>query len=83
MKSDRILLAEWLGDVTDSYTDIPWPLVHDSAGSEIVHWLNGKNHTECQMILEKDSAPNDGMFRLYAEFYVPALRSEFAIRFAK
>ena len=64
MKSDRILLAEWVGDVTDSYTDIPWPLVHDSSGPEIVQWLNGKNYTECQMILEKESSPNYGKFRL-------------------
>jgi hypothetical protein len=83
MKSDRVLLAEWLGDTTDGYTDIPWPLIHDRAGDEIVRWLNQQDHTLCQMILEKDSEMNAGMHRLYAEFYQPALRTEFALRFAK
>lgn len=83
MKSDRVLLAEWLGDSTDGYTDIPWPLIHDRAGDEIVRWLNQQDLSGCQMILEKASGVSTGKQRLYAEFYQPALRTEFALRFGK
>ena len=81
MKSDRIKLAEWIGDVTDGYVDIPWPLVHKQAGSEIISWLNRQDYVRCQMILdkEKDSAVQS----LWAEFYDINLRAECALRFGK
>jgi hypothetical protein len=83
MKSDRVLLAEWLGDITDGYTDIPWPMVHDQAGDETVRWLNQREFTDCQMILEKGQGTDSGMQKLYAEFYRAELRTEFALRFGK
>lgn len=83
MKNDRVLLCEWLGDTTDGYNDIPWPMVHEWAGYEAVRWINGKDHTKVQLILEKSTGIDAGMQRLYVEFYHPALRSEFALRFAK
>lgn len=84
MKTDRVLLAEWLGDSTDSYNDIPWPMVHEWAGYDVVRWINQQDYTRCQMILEKDPNPlHTGVQRLYAEFYDSALRTEFALRFAK
>lgn len=84
MKSDRVLLAEWLGDYTDSYNDIPWPLVHERAGSDAIRWLNQQDHTEVQMILEKgEGGGRTGQQRLYAEFYLPILRTEFALKFNK
>lgn len=83
MKNDRVMLAEWLGDYTDGYNDIPWPMVHEWAGYETIRWINQKPHTEVQLILEKEQGLNAGMQRLYAEFYVPSMRTEFALRFNK
>jgi hypothetical protein len=84
MKTERVFLCEWLGDYTDSYNDIPWPMVHEWVGHEAVRWLNSHPWEQVQLILEKETAPmTAGIQRLYAEFYVPALRSEFALRFAK
>lgn len=81
MKNDRYRLAKWLGDYTDGYVDIPWPLVHDQASSEVISWLNSRDHVQCQMILEKLS---DGAGQeLWAEFYDPRLYTEFLIRFGK
>jgi hypothetical protein len=84
MKTDRVFLCEWLGDYTDSYNDIPWPMVHEWVGYDAVRWINSHPWEQVQLILEKDRSPmSAGIQRLYAEFYVPALRSEFALRFAK
>jgi hypothetical protein len=84
MKHDRVFLAEWLGDTTDGYNDIPWPMVHEWAGHDCIRWINGQNYNRCQLILEKDIDPlKTGMQKLYAEFYDPALRTEFALRFGK
>jgi hypothetical protein len=59
-------------------------MVHEWVGYEAIRWINGQNHEHAQLILEKDQTPlNAGIQRLYAEFYMPALRSEFALRFAK
>ena len=84
MKNDRVLLCEWLGDTTDGYNDIPWPMVHEAVGYEVVRWINSQSHDLCQLILEKGTGLYDtGMQKLYVEFYQPSLRSEFALRFAK
>jgi hypothetical protein len=84
MKTDRVFLCEWLGDVTDSYNDIPWPMVHEWVGYECIRWINSQNHHDAQLILEKNDDPlYTGMFKLYAEFYQPVLRTEFALRFDK
>ena len=80
MKSDRIFLHNWQGDVTDGYVDIPWPLVHKVVGSESISWLNGRDHTKVQMILEKTS---DGWQSLWAEFYCEKTQIEYLLRFAK
>ena len=80
MKSDRVFLHNWKVDSADEYVDIPWPLVHKCAGAELVSWLNSRDHTEAQMILEKTS---DGWQTLWAEFYDSKIRTEFALRFAK
>ena len=80
MKSDRIFLHRWVGDSTDGYVDIPWPLIHQHVDPEIISWVNMRDPSEAQMILDKSS---DGMQSLYAEFYRPELRTEFALRFAK
>ena len=84
MKTERVFLCEWLGDYTDGYNDIPWPMVHEWVGHDAIRWINSQDYHHAQLILEKDTAPMSvGIQRLYAEFYVPALRSEFALRFAK
>lgn len=83
MKNNRVYLCEWLGDYTDGYNDIPWPMVHEWVGYETVRWLNSQNHESCQLILEKQTGLNAGIHKLYAEFYDPNLRTEFALRFAK
>ena len=81
MKNDRVFLCEWLGDHTDGYNDIPWPMVHEWAGQEMIRWINQQKHTDCQLIMEKGT--DHGFVRLCAEFYNPNLRTEFALRFAK
>ena len=84
MKTDRVFLCEWLGDSTDGYNDIPWPMVHEWVGYDCIRWINSRPYEQCQLILEKQTgSQNTGMQRLYAEFYTPGLRSEFALRFAK
>ena len=83
MKNDRVFLCEWLGDPTDGYNDIPWPMVHEWAGHETIRWINQQAHTDCQLIMEKGTGANHGFIRLCAEFYNPNLRTEFALRFAK
>lgn len=83
MKTERVFLAEWLGDTSDGYNDIPWPMVHEWVGYEAIRWINGQNVNDVQMILERQDGMSAGMFKLYAEFFRPALRSEFALRFAK
>jgi len=83
MKTDRVFLCEWLGDYTDGYNDIPWPMVHEWVGHDAVRWINGKDHTKVQMILEKSTGIDAGMHQLYAEFYLPCLRTEFALKFGK
>lgn len=83
MKVDRVFLCEWLGDNTDGYNDIPWPMVHEWVGYDVVRWLNRQDPIRCQMILEKDTGINSGMQKLYAEFYDPKLRTEFALIHAK
>lgn len=81
MRSDRIKLAEWIGDVTDSYVDIPWPLVHKQAGSEIISWLTKQDHIQCQMILDKKK--DSAIQSLWAEFYDANLRAECDLKFGK
>lgn len=84
MKTERVFLCEWLGDYADGYNDIPWPMVHEQVGYDAIRWIKCHPWEQVQLILEKPTAPMAaGMQRLYAEFYVPALRSEFALRFAK
>ena len=83
MKSDKIFLCEWLGDPTDGYNDIPWPMVHEWVGYDVIRWINSHSHTECQLILERGTDFNHGFIKLYVEFYVPARRTEFALKFAK
>ena len=79
MKSDLIHLAEWQGQ-EDEYVDIPWPKVHQLVGNEQIRWIQRQDPTRCQLIL--DSTLN-GIYKLYAEFYDPRLRTEYALRFAK
>jgi hypothetical protein len=80
MKSSRHRLAHWLGDYTDGYVDIPWPLVHDQAGTERISWLNRQDPVSVQIILEKD--PKDHCLQsLWAEFYNDGKYSEYLLRF--
>lgn len=83
MKNERVFLCEWLGDSTDGYNDIPWPMVHEWVGYDCIRWLNSQNHLDCQLILEKGKDFSHGFMKLYAEFYSEKLRTEFALRFAK
>lgn len=83
MKNDRVFLAEWLGDSTDGYNDIPWPLVHEWVGDDAIRWINQQPYTAVQMILDKQTGLNSGIQKLYAEFYHPTLRTEFALKFGK
>lgn len=80
MKSDLIYLAEWDGYQGDDYVDIPWPKVHQLVGNEQIRWIQNQDPTKCQLIL--DTADN-GIHKLYAEFYDPLIRVEYALRFAK
>lgn len=83
MKSDRVFLCEWLGDHSDGYNDIPWPMVHEWAGYETIRWINSRNHADCQLILERGTDFSHGFIKLYVEFFNPVTRTEFALRFAK
>jgi hypothetical protein len=83
MKSDLIHLAEWKvyeHEEYVEYVDIPWPKIHQLVGNEQIRWIQSQDPTRCQLIL--DSTLN-GLRKLYAEFYDPLLRVEYALRFAK
>jgi hypothetical protein len=80
MKNDRVFLHNWQGGIEDGYVDIPWPLVHQVAGTEMVSWLNRQDPVRVQMILDRTA---DGWQILWAEFYDEKIRTEFALRFAK
>jgi hypothetical protein len=79
MKSERIKVAEWLGDYTDGYVDIPWPEVQRQAGQEIIKWVNSQSEIKAQLILEKTP---DAVQSLWIEFYDHSLRIECALRFS-
>ena len=82
MKTERVFLAEWaVSSFDEDNHDIPWPMVHEWAGHDVIRWLNSQNLHRCQLVLDK--LPAVGMRKLYAEFYDPRLRTEFALRFAK
>lgn len=84
MKNSKVFLCEWLGDTTDSYNDIPWPMVHEWAGYDCIRWVNSQDPSDCQMVLERSTGLYDsGTQRLYVEFFNDNLRTEFALRFAK
>jgi hypothetical protein len=80
MKNNRVFLHNWQGHSDDGYVDIPWPLVHQMAGAELVSWLNRQDPIKVQMVLDRTS---DGWQSLWAEFYDEGTRTEFALRFAK
>jgi hypothetical protein len=80
MKNNKIFLHNWQGSCDDEYVDIPWPLIHQSVGSDPIHWLQKKDPTQVQMILEKTA---DGWQSLWAEFYNSGIRVEFALKFNK
>ena len=80
MKSDKIKIAEWLGDYTDGYVDIPWPEVQKQAGNEIIKWVNSLPTDRAQLILEKTP---DAIQSLWIEFFDHNLRIECALRFSR
>jgi hypothetical protein len=80
MKNNRVFIHNWQGSIGDDYVDIPWPLVHNVAGTELVSWLNRQDPVKVQMVLDRTS---DGWQSLWAEFYDDEARTEFALRFAK
>jgi hypothetical protein len=80
MKTSKIFLHKWPSNSSDDYIDIPWPQVHQAVGSDTITWLRDRDPTQVQLILEKAA---DGSHELYADFYSPALRNEFALTFAK
>ena len=83
METNRVFLCEWLGNHTDGYDDIPWSMVHECAGYDVIRWLKQQDHDDCRLILERGTYFSYGFIKLYAEFYTSALRTEFALRFAK
>jgi len=80
MKNSRVFLHNWQGNHTDEYIDIPWPLIHQVAGADMISWINRQEPTQVQMIFEKTA---DGWQTLWAEFYDEKIRTEFALRYAK
>jgi hypothetical protein len=79
MKSSRFKIATWTND-DNIHVDIPWPTVHEQAGSDHVDWINQQDPAWCQLILEKDS---DGDQRLYVEFYNADLAVEYCLLWSK
>jgi len=80
MKSSKVFLHNWQGNYSDEYIDIPWPLIHKVVGADPINWLQRKDSTKVQLILEKTA---DGWQSLWAEFYCSEIRIEFALQFDK
>jgi hypothetical protein len=81
MKCQRVFLARWLADYTDSYVDIPWPEVHRQSNSAVINWINQQDPTVCQMIMDREE--NGSQRSLWAEFYQPRTYTEYLLRFAQ
>ena len=81
MKNERVWLTDWPIDDAEGYTDIPWPEIHAVVGSDLIEWINRRDHTQVQLILQRSS--DCAQHSLWAEFYTAAARQEFALEFAK
>ncbi len=64
MKTSKVELLKWLPEEGENI-EINWPKVHRTIGLEQTKWLLAQDHTQCQLVLER----NDMYCRLVAEFY--------------
>ncbi len=78
MKTFKIELLKWLPEEGENI-EINWPKVHKTIGVDQTNWLLKQDHSQCQMILER----NDMYCRLVAEFYSDKLAAAYHLMWAK
>jgi hypothetical protein len=78
MKTSKVELLKWLPEEGENI-EINWPKVHRTIGTEQTKWLLNQDHTECQMVLER----NDMYCRLIAEFYDKHALATYYLMWAK
>jgi len=78
MKTSKVELLKWLPE-EDEIIEVDWPKVHRTIGLEHTKWLLNQDHTECQVVLER----NDMYCRLTAEFYNERILATYYLMWAK
>lgn len=78
MKTSKVELLKWLPEEGE-YIAIDWPKVHRTIGIEHTKWLLAQDHTQCQVVLER----NDMYCRLIAEFYDSRTLATYYLMWAK
>ncbi len=78
MKTSKIELLKWLPEEGENI-EINWPKVHRAIGLDQTNWLLKQDHTDCQVVLER----NDMYCRLIAEFYTDRSLATYYLMWAK
>ena len=78
MKTSKVELLKWLPEEGENI-EINWPKVHRTIGTDQTNWLLRQDHTQCQMVLER----NDMYCRLVAEFYDARTLATYYLMWAK
>lgn len=78
MKTSKIELLKWLPEEGENI-EINWPKVHRAIGLDQTNWLLKQDHTDCQVVLER----NDMYCRLIAEFYTERSLATYYLMWAK
>ena len=78
MKTFKVELLRWLPQEGE-IIEIDWPKVHKTLGLDQCRWLLAREHTDCQIVLER----RDMYCRLIAEFYDQKTLAAYHLMWAK
>lgn len=78
MRTSKIELTKWLPSEGETI-EIDWPKVQKTIGIDHLEWLLKQDHSECQLVLER----NDMHCKLVAEFYEEKLLTYYHLMWAK
>lgn len=76
MKSKTVSLSSWLPS-DPSNIEIDWPKVHRDCGTEAIKWILSKEHSECQLVVERQHL----RMVLLAEFYDERVATEYMLKY--
>ena len=78
MRTSKVELLKWLPEEGENI-EINWPKVHRAIGLDQTNWLLKQDHTDCQVVLER----NNMYCRLVAEFYTERSLATYYLMWAK